>query len=334
MKALVTGGGGFLGGAVIDMLLERGHSVRSFARGAYPALAAKGVEVFRGDMADAEAVARAIDGVDVVFHVAAKAGAWGPYEDFHLANVTGTEHVVAGCKRHGVSKLVYTSSPSVIFNGQDMEGVDESVPYPAHHEAHYPRTKAMAERFVLASNGPELATVALRPHLIWGPGDTNLTPRIVERGRAGRLRRFGGPTKTIDGTYIANAAHAHLLAMDKLSPGSAIAGKAYFIANGEPLPVWDMVNHLLTAAGVAPLTREIPPQLAHAAGAVLEAIHGLFNLPGEPLMTRWVAEELATSHWFDLTAARRDLGYEPVVSLSEGLERLEASFASAAASPA
>lgn len=326
MKALVTGGGGFLGGAIIDMLLARGIAVRSFARGAYPGLAAKGVQVFQGDLGDAEAVARAIDGVDVVFHVAAKAGAWGPYEDFHLANVTGTEHVVAGCKRHGVTRLVYTSSPSVVFNGRDMEGVDESVPYPAEHHAHYPRTKAMAEQFVLASNGPTLATVALRPHLIWGPGDTNLTPRIVSRGRSGRLRRFGGPVKTIDGTYVDNAAHAHLLAMDRLSPGSAIAGKAYFIANGEPVPVWDMVNHLLAAAGVAPLTREIPPQLAYAAGAVLEGVHGLLNLPGEPLMTRWVAEELATSHWFDLAAARRDLGYAPIVSLDEGLRRLRASF--------
>ena len=184
----------------------------------------------------------------------------------------------------------------------------------------------MAERFVLAANGPDLATVALRPHLIWGPGDTNLTPRIVERGKAGRLRRFSGPTKTIDGTYIDNAAHAHLLAMDRLAPGSAIAGRAYFIANGEPVPVWDMVNHLLQAAGVAPLTREVPPQLAYAAGTVLETLHGLFKLPGEPLMTRWVAEELATSHWFDLSAAKRDLGYAPIVSLAEGLKRLEKSY--------
>jgi nucleoside-diphosphate-sugar epimerase len=326
VKALVTGGGGFLGGRIIDMLLERGIAVRSFARGGYPQLKARGVEVFQGDVGDAEAVARAIEGCDVIFHVAAKAGAWGPYEDFHLANVTGTEHVVAGCKRHGVKKLVYTSSPSVIFNGQDMEGVDESIPYPHEHEAFYPRTKAMAEQYVLHSNGPDLATVALRPHLIWGPGDTNLTPRIVSRAKAGRLRRFSGPAKTIDGTYIDNAAHAHLLAMDRLEPGSAIAGKAYFIANGERVPVWEMVNHIVTAAGLPPVTREVPPQAAYAIGALLEGVHGLFNLPGEPIMTRWVAEELATSHWFDLSAAKRDLGYEPVVTLEEGIRRLRESF--------
>lgn len=326
MKALVTGGGGFLGGAIVRMLLGRGDTVRSFARGSYPELEALGAEVIRGDLADAEAVDRAVAGVDVVFHVGAKAGVWGSYESFHQANVVGTEHILAACRKHGVRKLVYTSSPSVVFNGRDMEGVDESVPYADHYETHYPRTKAEAERKVLAANGPELATVALRPHLIWGPGDTNLVPRIVDRGKQGRLKRIGADRKLIDGTYVDNAAEAHLLAADRLDVGAPLAGKAYFIANGEPLPVWDMVNHILGAAGVPPVSQTVSPEVAYAAGWVLEQVHGLFNLPGEPMMTRFVAKELSTAHWFKLDAARRDFGYVPRVSVEEGLQRLRASF--------
>ncbi|MDB5100436.1 MAG: 3-beta hydroxysteroid dehydrogenase/isomerase [Cyanobacteria bacterium RYN_339] len=323
MKALVTGGGGFLGGAIIDQLLARGDQVRSFQRGDYPALAAKGVEVVKGDVADAAAVIAACEGIDVVFHVAAKAGAWGPYAEYHRANVGGTRNVLAGCRAHGVRKLVYTSSPSVVFGGGDMEGADESVPYASHYEAPYPATKAEAERAVLASNGPDLATVALRPHLIWGPGDTNITPRLIARAKAGRLRKIGAD-KLVDATYIDNAAHAHLLAADRLGP--EIAGKAYFIANDEPMPAFDLVNGILDAAGLPPVTSAVPLGLAYAIGGLLEGVHGLFNLPGEPVLTRWTARELGTAHWFDLGAAKRDLGYVPLVSTQEGLQRLKASF--------
>lgn len=328
MKALVTGGGGFLGGAIIDRLLQRGDTVRSYARGDYPELTARGVEVVRGDLTDPAAVIAACEGVDVVFHVAAKAGAWGPYADYQRANVDGTRNVMAGCRAHGVRRLVYTSSPSVIFNGRDMEGVDESVPYPAHHEAAYPATKAEAERAVLASNGPDLATVALRPHAIWGPGDTNITPRLVERARTGRLRRIGTTPKRVDATYIDNAAHAHILAADRLAPGAAMAGRAYFIANNEPMPLWDLIDGILAAHGLPAAGPPVPLGVVLAASTVLEAAHTLFSRPGEPLMTRWAANELGTAHWFDLTAARRDLGYEPVVSTAEGLERLRAHVAS------
>jgi nucleoside-diphosphate-sugar epimerase len=323
MKALVTGGGGFLGGAIIDQLLARGDQVRSFQRGDYPALRAKGVETVQGDVADAAAVIAACEGVDVVFHVAAKAGAWGAYEEYHRANVGGTRNVLAGCRAHGVRQLVYTSSPSVVFGGGDMEGADESAPYASHYEAPYPATKAEAERAVLASNGPDLETVALRPHLIWGPGDTNITPRLIARAKAGRLKKIGADKK-VDATYIDNAAHAHLLAADRLGP--AIAGKAYFIANGEPMNAFDLVNGILGAAGLPPVTSSVPLGLAITVGGLLEGVHGLFNLPGEPVLTRWTARELGTAHWFDLGAARRDLGYEPTVTTEEGLKRLRASF--------
>jgi nucleoside-diphosphate-sugar epimerase len=323
MNALVTGGGGFLGGAIVQRLRARGDRVRSLSRRRYSALEALGVEQIQGDVANLEDVQQAAQGCEIVFHVAARAGLAGRYADFHRANVTGTENVLAACRKVGIGRLVHTSSPSVVFNGRDMEGVDESVPYPAHYEAHYPKSKALAEQTVRAANGPELATVALRPHLIWGPGDTNLVPRILARGKAGRLRRIGTATKLIDSVYIDNAARAHVLAADRLSPGSVVAGKVYFISNGEPMPLWDLVNAILKAGGVAPVTRSVPASLAWGAGFVLEAIYARCWPELEPPMTRFLAGELATAHWFDLSAARRDLGYEPEVSIAEGLGRLE-----------
>jgi nucleoside-diphosphate-sugar epimerase len=322
MNALVTGGGGFLGGAIVRRLVARGDRVRSLSRGRYPELDALGVEQVQGDVADPGPTEAAITGCDVVFHVAAKAGVWGAYADYHRANVIGTQNVVASCRKHGLRRLVYTSSPSVVFDGRDLEGVDESVPYPKHYEAAYPKTKAEAERLMLAANGADLATVALRPHLIWGPGDNHLVPRILERGRAGRLRRIGRVNKLIDSIYIDNAADAHLLAADRLSPGSPIAGNAYFLSNGEPIPLWDLVNRILATGGLAPVTRSIPTWLAYTAGWLLETAYTVLRRRDEPPMTRFLARELTTAHWFNIGAARRDLGYEPKISLAEGLRRL------------
>ena len=322
MNALVTGGGGFLGGASVRLSIERGDRVRSLARGSYPALEALGVEQVQGDLADPDSVEAACRGCDIVFHVAAKAGVAGRYADYHRANVVGTENVLAACRKHGIRRLVFTSSPSVVFDGRDMEGVDESVPYPSHYHAAYPATKAQAERLVLAANGPDLATVALRPHLIWGPGDNHLVPRILARGRAGKLRRIGRRETRIDSVYIDNAASAHLLAADRLGPGSPCAGRAYFISNGEPMPTWDLVNGILAAGGLPPVTRSVPLGLAVAGGWFLERWYARFRPDEDPPMTPFLARELATSHWFDLGAARRDLGYAPRVSVAEGLERL------------
>jgi nucleoside-diphosphate-sugar epimerase len=327
VKALVTGGGGFLGGAIVRLLRERGDEVRSFARGAYPELAAAGVEVHRGDLADADAVARAVKGVDVVFHVAALAGVWGPYDEYHRANVIGTENVTSACLRHEVRRLVYTSTPSVVHGGGDIEGGDESLPYASDFSTHYPRTKAMAERRVLAANGECLSTVALRPHLIWGPGDTQLVPRIVARGRAGRLRLIGDGSSVVDTVYVDNAAAAHLCAALRLGPESACAGKAYFISNGEPVPLADITNAILHAAGLPPVSKRVPVPMAFALAGMTEAAYKLLRIRSEPPLTRFLVEQLSTSHWFDISAARRDLGYEPQVSLEEGLRRLAATFA-------
>jgi nucleoside-diphosphate-sugar epimerase len=324
MKALVTGGGGFLGKAIVRLLRERGDQVRSFSRGEHPALAKLGVEHCCGEVGDAEAVNRAAADCDIVFHVAAKAGVWGPYEDFYRANVVGTRNVIAACRHQGIKRLVHTSSPSVVFDGTDMENVDESAPYPEHFEAFYPQTKAEAERLVLQANGPQLATVALRPHLIWGPEDNHLVPRILERGARGALRKLGRHACLVDTIYIDNAALAHIQAADHLDTGSAVAGKAYFLSQGEPLPIWEVVNRILDAGGLPPVTRTISPTLAYLVGAVLEQIYTFCHLKGEPHMTRFVARELSTAHWFNLSAARRDFGYQPVVSFDEGIERLRA----------
>lgn len=323
---LVTGGGGFLGGAIVDRLLARGFTVRSFARGDYPALEAKGVETVRGDLADREAVRAAAAGCAGVFHVGAKAGVWGRYDDFYRANTLGTENVIDACRLHGIPKLVYTSTPSVVHAGGDLEGIDESMPYPSHYETHYPATKALAEQAVRAAHGDELSTVTLRPHLIWGPGDNHLIPRIVARAKAGRLRLVGhAPGALVDSTWIDDAADAHLLAFDALGPGAACGGQVYFISQGEPWPVGDLINGILGAYGLPPGDRWVSPRAAYVIGGLLEGIWGLLRVRSEPPITRFVAKQLATAHWYDLSAARRDLGYAPKRTIREALDALAAS---------
>lgn len=322
MQMLVTGGGGFLGFALCRALRQAGHQVRSLARGVYPALAEVGVEALRGDVADRHAVLQAAAGCDAVFHVAAKAGVWGPAAEYYRANVLGTEHVIAACREHHVPRLIYTSSPSVVYAGVDEAGIDEAVPYPARYLTSYPQTKAIAERAVLAANSPELATVALRPHLIWGPGDQHLVPRLIERARSGRLRQVGDGRNRVDTTYIDNAVAAHLAASEQLAWQAPCAGKAYFIANDAPIPLWELINRMLACADLPPVTRRISPQMAYVAGAVLEVMYRLTGATAEPPMTRFVARQLSTDHWYDLTAAKRDLNYTPTVSIDAGLQRL------------
>jgi nucleoside-diphosphate-sugar epimerase len=280
------------------------------------------------------AVLRAVEGMDVVFHVAARVGVWGPGNAYQRTNVLGTQHVLAACRAHEVPRLVYTSTPSVVHGGIDIEGGDESLPYAETFSSHYPRTKAIAERMVLAADGERLSTLALRPHLVWGPGDNQLVPRIVARGRAGRLRLIGDRPNVIDTVYVDNAADAHLAAADRLTPGAACAGKAYVVSNGEPLPLAEITNGILAAAGLLPVTKRIPVPLAIALGGLAELVYAGLRIRSEPPLTRFLARQLSSAHWFDIWAARRDLGYEPRVSIAEGLERLAASFAGGAADAA
>lgn len=322
MRVLVTGGGGFLGGAICRALRAHGSEVVSLQRRRSAELDALGVHQVLADIGDRAAVIEAARACSGVFHVAAKAGHWGSLEEYENANVRGTEHVLAACAVHGIARLVYTSTPSVAHAGGDLEGVDERAPIPTHFRAHYPATKARAEAMVLAANRPELATCALRPHLIWGPGDNHLLPRIVARARAGRLRFVGSGEKRIDCTYIDNAVAAHLKAYDSLWPGSAHAGKAYFISNGEPIALKTMINRLLDCAGLPPVQRHLPYPVAYAVGALMELCYRALSLPGEPLMTRFLAEQLNTAHWYDISAAARDFGYQPQVSMEQGFAQL------------
>ena len=329
MKILVTGGGGFLGQALCRGLVERGHEVSSFNRGRYPALDALGVRQLQGDLADRAAVLAAFaDGFDTVFHNAAKAGAWGSYQSYYSANVVGTNNVVEACRTHGIGKLVHTSTPSVTHRAtHPVEGgTAETVPYGEGFKAPYAATKTIAEKAVLAANDANLAVVALRPRLIWGPGDAQILPRLVERARAGRLRIVGSGDNKVDTTYIDNAAQAHFDAFEHLAPGAACAGKAYFISNGEPWPMREVLNALLRAAGAPEVRKHLPFAAAYAIGAVCEGLWRALPLGGELPMTRFLAEQLATAHWYSMEPARRDFGYEPKVSMAEGMRRLAANL--------
>jgi nucleoside-diphosphate-sugar epimerase len=327
MHALVTGGGGFLGRYIVEQLLARGDRVRSFGRGAYPELVTMGVEVLRGDISDADAVAEACANVDCVFHTAAIAGIGVAWEPFEATNIRGTQNVVDACRRHGVARLVFTSSPSVTFAGVDQNGIDESVPpdftWMERTGANYSRSKAIAEAVVLAASGAGLRTCGLRPHLIWGPRDVHLIPRLIHRARRGRLRRVGDGMNLVDICYVENAAAAHLAAANALAePHSPVAGRAYYISQGEPVNCWQWIDEVLALAGLPPVKTSISLKAATRLGASCEAIYRLFRLRGEPPMTQFLAAQLGRSHWYNIDAARRDLGYGPQVSTAEGMRRL------------
>lgn len=322
MKALVIGGGGFLGSRIARMLHERGDRVTVFGRHRYPHLEAVGIACLQGDVRDAGSVGRACADRDAVFHVAAKVGVWGKHRIFQEVNVTGAQNVIEGSQAHGVPKLIYTSTPSVVIGGGDLCGVDESQPYAGRYLTAYAQTKAAAERLVLAANGPSLATVALRPHLIWGPGDRELVPRLLDRARRGRLFQVGDGSNLVDITYIDNASVAHLQAGDALAPDTRCAGRAFFISQGEPVVLWPWIRELLDRLGVPPVRRAVSFRTAYLAGAVLETLFRALGRSSEPPMTRFVALQLAKSHYFCIHAARRDFGYDPKVSTQEGVRRL------------
>ena len=329
MNILVTGGGGFLGQALCRALLAQGHAIASFSRSRHAALDALGVRQLQGDLADRDAVLAAFaEGFDAVLHNAAKAGTWGSQRSYFDANVTGTRNVIAACRAHGIGKLVHTSTPSVVHRAtHPVEGASaDEVPYGEGVKAHYAATKIIAEREVLAANDATLATVALRPRLIWGPGDTQILPKLVARARSGRLRLVGNGDNLVDTTYIDNAAQAHVAALEHLHPGAACAGRAYFISNGEPWPLREVLNGLLRAADAPEVRKTIPFRVAYALGAACEGAWSALPLSGEPPMTRFLAEQLSTAHWYSMAPATRDFGYVPKVSMAEGLERLRVSL--------
>ena len=322
MKTLVTGGGGFLGRYIVEQLLAQGDTVTVFSRGAYPELEVLGARVMRGSLQDAAAVQKACTGMDAVFHVAAKAGLWGPWDEYYAINVTGTENVIAACQKQGVPKLINTSSPSVIFDGCSQEGVNEDIPYPEHYESPYPHTKALAEQSVTQANGKSLLTVSLRPHLIIGPRDNHLLPGLLAAARARRLPQVGDGSNRVDLTWVEDAARAHLLAAEALKPGSPVAGGIYFITQGEPVTLWTWIRALLRDLNLPEPRLRLSLPVARMLGSVLESAHRSLKLPGEPRMTRFLASELAQSHTYDISRARRDFGYHPQISMAEARTRL------------
>ncbi|MBL9211010.1 MAG: NAD-dependent epimerase/dehydratase family protein [Opitutaceae bacterium] len=337
--ALVTGGTGFLGRRLVERLLAAGREVTVLGRTPAPDLERRGVRFVRTSLDDAAAVTAACAGIATVFHVAAKVGVWGRYGDFFRTNVLGTRALLAGCQRHGVARIVYTSTPSVVYNGRDLAGADESLPLTTACPSPYPLTKAIAEQEVLAANSAALRTIALRPHLIWGVGDPHLVPRVLARARAGRLRIVGAGRNRVDMVHVDNAVDAHLLAEQALAvcdsfadtgPGRRRAdGRAFFVTNGEPVVLWDWINGLLRALGEPPVTKHISLGTAAAVGRLCEVLWSVLPVGGEPPMTRFIAAELAKEHWFDLTAARRDLGYEPRVTMAAGTAELVANLRNA-----
>ncbi len=321
MKILVTGGGGFLGSSICRRLLVQGHEVVAFQRSAAPHLEAEGVHVFRGNITDISVLLKASEACEAIIHAAGKAGVWGDQGEYQRINVGGTANVIRACKDLSIPNLVYTSSPSVVHTGGDIENGNESLPLAEHFTSPYPASKALAEKIVLQSNRDGLQTVALRPHLIWGQGDPHILPRLVEKVKWGKLV-LPGPEKVIDTIFVENAAQAHILALQELQGKARCAGKPYFITNNEPLPQGEIITKLLGAVGIKVKIRSVPVGLARAAGMACELTWGLLPLNGEPPITRFAVGQLGTAHWFDTRAAERDFGYRPAISIAEGLEEL------------
>ena len=324
MKVLVTGGGGFLGGAILAQLEGRADVRRSFSRGSYPELTAQGVEHHQGSLSDYEAVQSAVKGMDVVYHTAALPGAWGSFEAYFQANVVGSRNVVKAALAHGVKAIVHTSTPSVVHADEGIRGADETMPLSTHFLAHYPETKALAEQEMLAASADALRICALRPHLIWGPGDRHLIPRLAARAQKGRLRMIGPPSPVVDSCYIDDAARAHILAATDLLGAGRSAGRAYFISQGEPWPIDELTRSILDAVGIEWSPRYVSKGTARFIGQLCEWVYRALRIRREPPMTRFIASQLSTDHWYDISAAKRDFGFEPSASVKECLALLKA----------
>jgi nucleoside-diphosphate-sugar epimerase len=321
-RVVVTGGGGFVGSAIVRELLTGGELVTVVGRSRYPELAAMGVTCLQGDVADQDFMDLACKNADLVYHVAAKAGIWGRWQDYLRTNILGTVACIKSCQKNNVSALVYTSTPSVVFDRHDLEGVDERTPYAKRSLCHYAISKIIAEKLVLQANSEALATTAIRPHLIWGPGDPHLIPRLLDRGRRKKLKIVGNGTNLVDITYIDNVVYAHLLAAKNLfGPGNA-AGRAFFIGQEKPVVLWDWINSLLAETGIEQVRRRVPFKTAYFVGGLLELLYCGLKRTVEPPMTRFVALQLARSHWFNHGAAEKVLGYRPEISTREGMQRL------------
>ncbi len=329
-NVLVTGGGGFVGRALVLQLVKEGYNCGVIGRGIYPDLQERGVCLHQGDLADGVFVENVLkrgytgenERYDTVFHVASLTGIWGDYTSYYQTNVVGTENLISACLANKVQRVIYTSTPSVVFARKDIIEGDETLPYPEKFLCHYAKTKAMAEKIVLDVDQKKCRTCAIRPHLVWGPGDPHLVPRLLERARFAKLQKVGKTDNMVDITYIDNVVHAHMLAAKELCGAGKCAGNAYFIGQENPVNLWDWIDELLRQTDHKPIERTVPFQVAYGAGALLEVLYTLAGKDGEPRMTRFLACQLAKSHYFSHKKAETDFGYTPRVSMEEGMENL------------
>ena len=326
MRVLITGGSSLMGLGVARTLLGRGDEVVSFQR-TRGAAVSPDVEQALGDVRDAVALERAMAGCDAVLHLAAKVGVVGARADYETVNVGGTRNVVEAVRRRGVERLVHVSSPSVAHGGEPLVGAGADPAFVDHGTAWYPTTKAVAEGIALAAASASCGVVALRPHLVWGPGDTQLVGRIVERARAGRLALVGGGRALVDTTYVDNAVAALVAGLDAALPGAACSGRPYVVANFEPRPIREILAGICAAAGVTFAPRDVPLGVAKGLGSVIERAWPRLGRTSEPPLTRFLAEQLGTAHWFDPRPVREDLGWTPTVTIDEGMAALGRWFA-------
>lgn len=325
MRILVTGGGGFLGTHIIKELLKNpSYIVTNFSRHTYSHLEDMGVPTIKGDLRKKEDVERALEqGFEAIFHVAAVAGVWGKYEDYYGINYLGTKNLLEAALARGIQKFVYTSTPSVVFNKDDLLGVGEEQPYATEFLNAYSETKTMAEKLVLEmNNGKTFLTCAIRPHLIWGPGDPHLFPRVIQKGKQGKLRIVGDGENLVDIVYVENAALAHVQAFEHLNPGSPVCGQAYFVGQERPVKLWSFINQVLGYVKVEPVMKSLDVKTAYKIGWLLEKVFKALGInKPEPPMTRFVALNLGKSHYFSHEKAKKHFGYTPRVSIEEGLKR-------------
>ncbi|HQI73553.1 MAG: NAD-dependent epimerase/dehydratase family protein [Smithella sp.] len=320
MKIIITGAGGFLGRNLAAALLSAGHKVWNFSRSKHQQLQEMGIETTCGNLQNEADVASAFKGIDVVFHVASRVGIWGKYDEYYRTNVIGTKNVLNACRANGITKLIYTSTPSVVFDGSDICGADETRPYSQKFYNYYSETKTIAEQMVLQANDEKLSTVALRPHQIIGPDDPHLVPRLVHAAKLGRLKIVGSGKNLVDVTYIQNAVDAHILAFEKLSSQSALAGQAYFIGQERPVVLWDFINEILVRHHLSPITKKVPAGLAFNIGLFFESWYRFFKINEEPPMTRFVSLQFSRSHYFSHEKAKNDFGYDPKISIEQALD--------------
>ncbi|MBC61133.1 MAG: 3-beta hydroxysteroid dehydrogenase [Zetaproteobacteria bacterium] len=322
---LVTGGGGFLGKEICKQLVERGYQVSSFSRKTYFELEKMGIKSFQGNLCNYESILPALSKCDSIIHTASLAGIWGDKQQYYQTNIIGTRNLLIAARESSIKRFIYTSSPSVVFEDKDIKGSDESISYSKKFTCTYPYTKKEAEKEVLQSSDiNSYVSVALRPHLIWGPGDPHFLPRLLSQSKAKKIRRVGNGKNLVDIIHVKNAAYAHVLALENILENKNMHGKAYFLGQERPVNLWDFLNQLLSCYNEKQITKKIPFPFAYTMGYLLEKIYKIFNwVNKEPPMTKFLALQMSKSHYFSHENAKKDFSYKPIISIEEGLEELK-----------